>query len=112
MVWMSDGYTKRPTGAEIGARRLRYLVCARVDPAEKDTPTLVGAPEVTVPLPSADRQRPGSPLSRAVGGQPGAYSAAEPAVTASTTSPALVISTLRGLASSATGMVRVSTPFS
>ncbi len=88
-----------------------WFAAALIQP-RRTRPTLVGASEVTVPLPSADRQRPGSPLSRAVGGEPGAYSAAEPAVTASTTSPALVISTLRGLASSATGMVRVSTPFS
>ena len=40
------------------------------------------------------------------------YSVMEPAVTAWGISPAWVISTLRGLASSATGMVRVSTPFS
>ena len=61
---------------------------------------------------SVDLQRPGSPLSRAVAPPAGVYSVTEPAVTASTTSPALVISILRGLASSATGMVRVSTPFS
>jgi len=68
-------------------------------------------PEGVGPSFSADLQRPGSPLSRAAT-PPGSYSVTEPAVTASTTSPALVISTLRGLASSATGMVRVSTPFS
>ena len=65
---------------------------------------------------SGAQRRPATPrlATRAVPLHPAPvpYSATEPAVTACTTSPALVISTLRGLASSATGMVSVSTPFS